>query len=39
MNTTIKCYSKGHEYDKAQATALGCPICLADYLDKGGSLD
>jgi hypothetical protein len=39
MNTiTIKC-SEGHEYPKSKAISLGCPICFANYLETGGTLD
>jgi hypothetical protein len=31
---------RGHTYLKAKAVPnLGCPVCLSNYLDKGGSLD
>jgi hypothetical protein len=31
---------QGHTYRKVDAVPnLGCPVCLSNYLDKGGSLD
>jgi hypothetical protein len=40
MNTnTKKCFTKGHEYPVEKQLNIGCPICFAEYLDKGGTLD
>jgi len=38
MTNTIKC-DRGHEYPEIEQTNLGCPRCLGDYLEKGGTLD
>jgi hypothetical protein len=36
--TNKKCF-RGHEYPAEKAISLGCPICFAEWLDKGGTLD
>ncbi len=34
--TNKKCF-RGHEYPAEKA--ISCPICFAEWLDKGGTLD
>lgn len=36
--TKITC-QQGHKYSKDESTGLGCPECLSNYLENGGSLD
>ena len=40
MSEMITCTGiKKHVYPKEKQISLGCPLCLADHLDSGGTLD
>lgn len=35
----IKTCSRGHTYPKEKQLNIGCPVCFAEYLETGGTLD